>query len=128
MPGRREVDQASPGADQRSNAIDQYEMAEVVGAELRLEAVHGVPKWSRHDSCIGYDHVESLPALQEFVGAGADALQTGQIERYQLEAATIPRGSLSPLRGRGFGFLKVPRRSCHLRAVGHKSPRCLNPD
>src|ERR1700722_1168295 len=62
MPGRREVDQASAGANQRSNAIDQYKMAEVVGAELGLKAVHGVPEWSRHDSCIGDDHVETLAA------------------------------------------------------------------
>ena len=128
MPGRREVDQASAGANQRSNAIDQYKMAEVVGAELRLKAVHGVPEWSRHYSRIGYDDVESLPARQEFVGAGADALQTGQIERDQLEAATIRRGVLLHLRGRGCGFLKVPHCSCHLRAVGRKSPRRLNAD
>src|SRR5579872_6411057 len=100
MPRRREIDQASLGADQRSNAIDQYKMAEVVGAELRLEAVHRVPKWSRHDSCIGYDHVESLAVRQKFISAGADALQTRQIERDQLEAATIRRGVLSHLRGR----------------------------
>src|SRR5579863_3105249 len=128
MPRRREVDQASPGADQRGDAIDQYKMAEVVGAEPRLEAVDGVPKWSRHYSCIGYDHVESLPARQEFVGAGADAVQTGQIERDQLEAATIRRGVLSDLRGRGFGFLKVPRCAYNLRAAGRKSPRRLNAD
>src|ERR1700733_11606009 len=100
MSGRREVDQASAGANQRSNSIDQYKMAEVVGAELRLKTVHGVPEWSRHYSCIGYDDVESLAARQKFVGAGADALQTGQIERDQLEAAAIPRGVLSHLRGR----------------------------
>src|SRR5579862_1725157 len=76
MPGRREVDQASAGANQLSNAIDQYKMAEVVGAELRLKAVHGVSKWSRHYSCIGYDHIESHPTRQEFVSACADALQT----------------------------------------------------
>src|SRR5580704_16368057 len=40
MPGRREVDQASAGADQRSDAIFQHKMAEVVGAELRLKTVH----------------------------------------------------------------------------------------
>src|ERR1700688_2336613 len=128
MSGRREVDQASAGAYQRSNAIDQYKMAEVVGAELRLKAVHGVPEWSRHYSCIGYHDVESLPARHEFVGAGADALQTGQIERDQLEAATIRRGVLLHLRGRGCGFFKVPHCSCHLRAVGRKSPRRLNAD
>jgi hypothetical protein len=77
---------------------------------------------------IGYDHVESLSARQELVGAGADALQTCQIERDQLEAATIRRGILSHLRGRGFGFREVPRCSCHLRAVSRKSPRRLNPD
>ena len=128
MPGRREVDKASACANQRGNAIYQYEVAQVVGAELRLKAVHGVPKWSRHDSCIRYDHVERLPARKEFVGAGADALQTGQIERDQLETATIRRSVHSHLRSRSFGFFKVPRCSCHLRAVGRKSPRRLNPD
>jgi hypothetical protein len=103
-------------------------MAEVVGAELRLKAVHGVPEGSRHYSCIGYDYVESIPARQKLVGAGADALQTGQIERDQVEAATIRRGVLSHLRGRGFGFLNVPRRSDNLRAVGRKSPRRFNPN
>src|SRR4029077_2353523 len=128
MPGRREVDQASAGANQRGNAVDQYKMTEVVGAELRLKTVHGVPKWRRHDSCIGYDHVESLATRQKFIGAGADALQTGEIERDQLEAAAIRRGVLSHLRGRGCGFLKIPRCSYHMRAVGRKSPRRLNPD
>ena len=103
-------------------------MAEVVGAELRLKAVLCLPKWSRHDSRIGYDHVESVSARQKFVGAGANALQTGQIERDQRKAATIRRGVPSHVRGRGFGFLKVPRCSCHLRAVGYKSPRRLNAD
>src|ERR1700722_1183433 len=128
MPGRREVDQASAGANQRSNSVDQYKMAEGVGAELRLKAVHGVPEWSRHDSCISYDDVESLPARQEFVGAGADALQTGKIERDQLEAATLRRGVLLHLRGRSGGFLKVPRCSCYLGAVGRKCPRRLDAD
>src|ERR1700723_2449839 len=54
MPGRREVDQTTARANQRGNAIHQDKMAEVVGAELRLKAVQGVPKWSRHDSRIGY--------------------------------------------------------------------------
>ena len=58
-------------------------MAKMVGAELRLKAVHGVPEWSRHYSSIGYDDV-ALPARQEFVGARADAPQSGQIERDQL--------------------------------------------
>src|SRR5260370_12907096 len=52
MPGRREVDQASAGANQRGNAIDEYEMAEMIGPELRLKAVHGVPQCSRHYSSI----------------------------------------------------------------------------
>src|SRR5580658_7440301 len=120
MSGRCDVDQASTGANQWGNAIDQYKMAEVVGAELRLKTVHGVPKWSGHDSCISYDHVESLAARQKFIGAGANALKTGEIERDQLEAATIRRRVLSHLHGRGFGFLKVPRCSYHMRAVGRK--------
>ena len=50
MPGLREIDQASASGNQRGNAIDQYKMAEVVGAELRLKTVHSVPEWSRLDS------------------------------------------------------------------------------
>jgi hypothetical protein len=103
-------------------------MAEVIGAELRLKAVHGVPERSRHDSRISYDHVESLAARQEFAGAGADAIQTGQIERDQLKAATVRCGVFSHLRGCGFGFFKVPRCSCHVGAVGRQSPRRLNAD
>jgi hypothetical protein len=103
-------------------------MAEVVGAELRFKAVQGVPERSRHDSCIGYDHIESIPAPQQFVGAGADTLQTGQIERDQLEAATILCRLFSHLRRRCFGFRKVPRCSCHLRAVSRQSARRLNTD
>src|ERR1700722_4612103 len=117
MSGRCDVDQASTGANQWGNAIDQYKMAEVVGAELRLKTVHGVPKWSGHDSCISYDHVESLAARQKFIGAGANALQAGQVERNQLEAATIRHGVLSHLCSRGCGFLKVSRGSRHLRAM-----------
>src|SRR5579863_10439689 len=98
MSGRREVNQASAGANQRGDAIDQYKMAEVVGAELCLKTVQRVPEWRRHYSCIGYDHVESLPARQKFIGACADALQTGQIERDQLEAAPVRRNVLSHLR------------------------------
>src|ERR1700739_2036253 len=63
MPARREVDQASAGTNQRSDPIDQNKMAEMVGAELRLKTVHGVPEWRGHDSCIGYEQVDSFPAL-----------------------------------------------------------------
>ena len=128
MPGRREVDQASAGANQRDNPVYKDKVAEVIGAELRLKAVHRMAQWSRHYSGIGDDHIESLPTSQEFAGAGADALQAGKIESDQFEAAAIRRGVLSHLRGRGLGFLEVPRCSYYLRAVCRKSPRCLHPD
>jgi hypothetical protein len=88
---------------------------------------NAVPAMPPH-SCISYDQVESVPARQEFIGAGADALQTGQIDRDQLEAATIRRGVFSHLCGRGFSLHKVPCRSYYLRAVCRKSPRRLNAD
>ena len=122
------IDQPSALANQRGNPVHENKVAEVIGTELCLKAVHGMAKRGCHHSGIGNDHVETLPARQEFVGAGADALQTGQIERDQLEAATIRRGVLLHLRGRGRGFLKVPHCSCHLRTVGRKSPRRLNAD
>src|ERR1700756_3033208 len=64
MPGRCEVDQPSAGADQRGYAIYQNKMAEVVGAELRLKTVHGVPKWSGHDSSYANDNFEFERAVR----------------------------------------------------------------
>ena len=39
---RGQVDQARAGLQQRRDAVDQHEVAEVVGAELGLEAVGGL--------------------------------------------------------------------------------------
>ena len=39
MAGRGQVDQPRAGLHQRGDAVDEHEMAEVVGAELGLEPV-----------------------------------------------------------------------------------------
>src|SRR5580658_1157784 len=48
MSGRRKVNQASAGANQRGNPVYQDKVAQVIGAELRLKSVHRVAKWSGH--------------------------------------------------------------------------------
>ena len=67
--GRGEDHQSSALAHQRRNGINQDEVAEMVGPELRLEAVGGEPLRAGHDARIGDHHVEGLPPGQEGVGA-----------------------------------------------------------
>jgi hypothetical protein len=97
----------------------------VIGAELRLKTIRRVAERSRHDSCIGDDDVKGLATRLEFVSAGANPLEIGQIERDQLEAATIGRAS-SHFRSRSFRLPEIPRRSCDLCAVRRQSPRGLD--
>ncbi len=42
MAGRRQIDEPPARLDQRRDAVDQHEMTEMVGAELRLEPVGGL--------------------------------------------------------------------------------------
>src|SRR5260370_9009265 len=41
---RRQIDQSAAGADQRSEAVDEDKVSQVVGSELRLQAIRRVAK------------------------------------------------------------------------------------
>jgi len=80
-------------------------VAQVIGAELRLEVVRGIGKRCGHDARVGDDHIEGFTLFEQSFGASSHALQTGKIKRNELETSTIGFSVLSQLRGCRFGFL-----------------------
>jgi len=102
---RGQVDQSTSGADQRCNPVHEDEVAQVIGAELRLEVVRGIGKRCGHDARVGDDHIEGFTLFEQSFGASWHALQTGKIKRNELETSTIGFSVLSQLRGCRFGFL-----------------------
>ncbi len=87
--GRRQVDQPSSGSDKRRDAINEYKVAQVIGAELCFKTVGGMAKWCGHHARIGDDHVEGFTLCEQFVGTRARAFEAGEIERNQLKASTV---------------------------------------
>ena len=106
-----------PCADKRRNPVDQDKVAQVIGAELRLEAVGRMPKRRGHHARVGDDDIEGFALRQQSIGAGAHALETGEIERNQLEASAVRRSVCSHLGGRRFGLGQVARRAHYLCAM-----------
>ena len=78
------------------SSCDEQEVAEVVGAELRLEAVDGGALRAGHHPGVADEHVEHRVVLQEAVGEGADAGQVGQVELAQVEVGVGHRRRGSP--------------------------------
>ena len=74
---RGQVHQPAARLQQGRDAVYEGEVAEVVGAELRLEAIGRAAERACHDARIGDDHVKGSPISQERIGAGSDARQRG---------------------------------------------------
>ena len=55
-----ERDDARAKLQQRDELVDEYEMPEMIGAELRFEAVGGLALRTRHHAGIGDDHIEGF--------------------------------------------------------------------
>ena len=125
MAGRRQIDQPRARLHQRSDAVDQHEMAEVVGPELGLEPVGGLAEWRRHDAGVGDDKIERPAVGEERVGAGAHARERGEIELHDLKFAAV-RGGGPDARGRRLGLVEVARRADHLGAVSDERARRLH--
>ena len=117
--GGGDVHQPPARRDQRGDAVDQHEVAEVIGAELGLEAVGGVPERRAHHAGIGDHDVERPPVGEQGVGAGAHALERGEIQLDQLQPAAVRR--LSPDLGRRpLRLGEVARGADHLGAMGRE--------
>ena len=89
MAGRRQIDQPRARLHQRSDAVDQHEMAEMVGAELGLEPVRRLAEWRRHDAGVGDDEIERLAVGDKRVGASAHACKRREIELDQFKPAAV---------------------------------------
>ena len=103
----RKIDEAAARAEERRDAIDEDEVAEMIGAELRFESVGGFAEGSGHHAGVGDDDVDRLAFGDEFVGSGADAFEIAEVEFDEFQAAAAGGGVFADLRGRRFGFLQV---------------------
>ncbi len=59
-------------------------MAEVVRAELHLEAIRGVRLGYRHHAGVVHEHVETGDHRVDLLGRGAHGAEVGQIEAHHL--------------------------------------------
>jgi hypothetical protein len=75
-------------------------VAEVVGAELQLEAVRGARQRRRHDAGVVDQQAELAPPVG---GEGADRLETGQVEPADLGRPGHRRGGRLALVGVAHG-------------------------
>jgi hypothetical protein len=103
-------------------------MAQVVGAELGLEAVGRRALAAGHDTGVGDDEIERLAGCNERVGAGPDARQRRQIELNEFKPAAIRRrartcsvAALALLRSRAAPTTSAPC-AASARAVSTPSP------
>ena len=125
MAGRRQIDEPRAGLHQRRDAVDQHEMAEVVGPELRLEPVRRLAEWRRHDARVGDDEIEAPPVVDQRVGASAHAFQRRQVELDELKAAAV--GGVGAHRsGRRLGLGQIARSAHHFGAVSGERARRLD--
>ena len=88
VPGRGQHDHTRrlPVDHERRQPIHQHEVAEVVGAELHLEAVAGGGLGARHDPGVGDQHVDAVvPVSDELVCEGPDRLERGEVCPVQLD-------------------------------------------
>src|SRR5260370_4588104 len=69
VPRGCEIDQRSAWSKKRRNPVHQYEVAEVIRAELRFESIFGMTEWGRHDTGISNDHIERFALLKQRIGA-----------------------------------------------------------
>jgi hypothetical protein len=72
---RRQVDQPPTCTDKKRNPVDQYKVAQVIGTELRLEAVGHTAKRGGHHTRIGDNNVEGFSFRQKLISAGSHALK-----------------------------------------------------
>jgi hypothetical protein len=126
--GGRYIDEAAASTKKRHDAIDEDEVAEVIGAELRFEAVGGVTERRGHHAGVGDDDVERFAFGDEFVGSGTDTFEIAEVEFDEFETSAVGGGVFADLRRSGFGFFKIAGGTDDVRAVCGQSARGFNAD
>ena len=101
-------------------------MSEMIGPELRLEPIGGMPERCPHHASIGDHDIEGPSVGDQRVGAGAHARQRGEIQLHQLQRP--PVGRLSPDLGRRpLRLGQVARGADHLGAMSREGAGSLDP-
>src|SRR5256886_12311489 len=83
----------------RGEQTGRNEVADVVRAELQLEAVRRLRPWACHDAGIVDEDVKSRVARQEAPREGANLLQRAELELLDLDVL-VPRRRANPRRDR----------------------------
>src|SRR4029077_1261305 len=76
----RQVDEPPTSTDKRSNPVDEYKVAQVISAELRLEAVSRTAKRGGHHPRVGDNNVERFSHFQEVITAVSHAPKISQVK------------------------------------------------
>jgi len=123
---RRQVDQPPTGTDKRSNPVDQYKVAQVIGAELRLEAVSSTAKGGGHHTRVGDNNVERFAPFQEVISAVSHAFKISQVKLNEFESAAFGLTLFAHQCSRRLGLFQVPCRANDLRTMCCERARSLN--
>ena len=126
MAGGGEGDEAAAGLEERRDAVDEDEVAEMIGAELGFEAVGGVAEGGGHDAGVGDEDVERAALCEELAGGGADALEAREVELDDFEGGAGVFGCAADVSGGAGSFVEVAGCADYVRAVGYESAGCLN--
>ena len=101
-------------------------MPEMIGPELRLEPIGGMPERRPHHAGIGDHDIEGPSVGDQRVGAGAHARRRGEIQLHQIEPAAVRR--LSPDFGRRpLRLGEVARGADHLGSMRREGAGGLDP-
>jgi hypothetical protein len=114
MPHRGYAHHPAACGNEIGQSVDQQEMTEVIGAELRLETICRAAQGRSHDPRIGDDQIEPLAACTQRGGGGSDARQIRQVQLRQREARPV---GICNRCGGSARLFQVTRSACHLCAV-----------
>ena len=129
MAARGQVDDARrrAGEQRRHQQAREQEVADVVGAELHLEAVGRVLERRVHHAGV-VDRADASSSCRSR-NHDANARTLASDVRSSIPTSRSASGTLrADRRGGGFGLLRVPRREHDVRTRGGERPRRLQPD
>ena len=109
------------GAQRRHEEARREEVAEVVRAELELEAVGRLHRRARHDAGVVDHDVQRRMAREEAAGEGADLLKRAELQLRHLDVRVA--GRLADARGDSFTLRQVAGGEDHVRAPLGERPR-----
>src|SRR5262249_58214440 len=96
----------------RCEQTGRQEVAEVVRAELQLEAIRCLRRWARHDAGVVNEDVKHRVALQEALRESANVFQRAELELLDLDVLVPRRGANRPCER--FALRHVPGGEDHM--------------